>query len=696
MKNKSYIMVIIATLIVFAIGGTYAFFQVLGGGTETKNVNVQTYTTDLFTTNVTDEILLTADQSDFYQNAGNKTASTTASARLLPNSKTGTATEHYNVYVVIDTNNFVYTTQNNTAEIILTVTDPEGNPAGSITGLNSVTPGVFDITTRTGAFKVAEDYEITTDSAQGTTQEWSMTVTLVNLDTDQNDNTNKTLSGTIYITKENMETYSLAELNGIRTSHLNEQTGELESNIRSTSVTVEAQTTEGSEGIGTYYFGIEETNNSTGYIKTENKIVDGVEYFESETSSYTFTGLKDETEYTVYSFVEDRAGFRSNIYTTNITTIEYILPTVNNVETEILDLHRIKLTATSSAGENSVSKYYFNCGNGWSEAQDSNEYVCSGLTYNTNYTFKVKVIDTYGKYSVDYDKPAVIENYQITCSAGEYLAANSEVCVACPAGSYCPGGTYTYDTLAHGSTLCSQGSYSNNGASACTACSGGYTNSGTGNTTACTTTCSNNANVASWKTPSWNNDNTISDLCAAATCSSNSFQVSGNNCVQATYYIYWNIPSNLDGSRTVANNAVGSSYLNNSADSMTFPQVFIKTETDSTGKYYGHQLCLRPNQGTTYFCYGYGSWTTEADTLSRLRSSFGSVSPTCTSSSTSVRCSYKKYTDSYGSYHEWSFGIASSGVVSAEDYTFSNVSITRDVGASAYSSYINMYYTQSD
>ena len=613
MKNKQYLIIAIATLIVFAIGGTYAFFQILGGTTETKNVNVQTYTTDLFTTNVTDEILLTADQSDFYQNAGNKTATTTASARLLPNSKTGTATEHYNVYVVIDSNNFVYTTEAHTAEIILTVTDPNGNPAGSITGLNSVSNGVFDVTTRTGAFKVAEDYEITTDSAQGTTQEWSMTITLVNLDTDQNDNTGKTLTGTIYITKENLETYSLAQLNGIRTSHLNETTGEEESNIHSTSITVDLDTTAGSEGLSNYYFGIEEASNSTGYLQTENKIVDGIEYYESNEPTYTFTGLRGNTNYTIYAFAEDRAGFKSNTYETTVTTQEYILPQVTNVSFTPTSLTSGTITANASAGENAVSKYYFNCGSGWSEAQDSNEYTCSGLSYNTNYDIKVKVIDTYGEYSTDYVVPSEIRAYQVTytctnctssknseyilagtsstadiipstnynltnatvsgctlsngvatvsnisadticnitaapneatCSAGQYLAASATTCSSCPAGSYCPGGTYLIDGSEHGITTCSAGyycpagssnqtacatgSYSPAGASECTACNGGYTNSGTGNTS-CATTCSNSANVASWKTPTWS-ANTVSNLCAANTCATN-YKVSGDNCV---------------------------------------------------------------------------------------------------------------------------------------------------------------------
>ena len=64
--NKKYLIIAVATLIAFTVAGTYAFFQALGGSTSTKNINVETHTSDLFTLTVSDEILLTASQSDFY------------------------------------------------------------------------------------------------------------------------------------------------------------------------------------------------------------------------------------------------------------------------------------------------------------------------------------------------------------------------------------------------------------------------------------------------------------------------------------------------------------------------------------------------------------------------------------------------------------------------------------------------------
>ena len=423
MKNKQYFIIAIAALMVFAVGGTYAFFQILGGNTETRNVTVQTNTTDSLTFNVSKDIEIEASHDNFYENAGNLVDSTTATARLVPNSKTHSATEHYNVYVVIDANNFVYTTNNNTPEILLTITDPNGNRLGNIAGLNSVNNGVYDITTRTGAFLVASDYEISADTIQGTTQTWTMEVTLVNLDTDQQLNTGKILTGSIYVTKEDMTTYTLAELNSIRTSYIDDVTGEEVSNIGSTSITVDVETTTGSEGLSTYYFGIEEQA-SSGYLKMTNQVIDGIEYFESNVPTYTFTNLKDNTNYTIYAFVEDGAGFKSNIYETTVKTNEYVLPQVTNAAVQVLSLSSLKVVATAVAGENNISKYYFNCGSGWSNPQDSNEYTCTGLTYNTNYDIKVKVIDTYGRYSVEYVNPSEITAYQVQYSCTDCSSSN--------------------------------------------------------------------------------------------------------------------------------------------------------------------------------------------------------------------------------------------------------------------------------
>ena len=206
-KKKSLILTIIAvvTLIVFCGVATFAYFVSQGGNDVTKNINVTTNTTDRLTFTIGSEISLTANQEDFGQGMGNKSGSTTASAILVANNSTNTATEHYYLYLNIINNNFEYTTQEETAELILTITDPQGQKLTELNGYKYVTVGDvsgFDITTKNGLITIADSYEITsTNTTIGETQEWGITITFANLDSDQNANTGKTFNGNLIIQK---------------------------------------------------------------------------------------------------------------------------------------------------------------------------------------------------------------------------------------------------------------------------------------------------------------------------------------------------------------------------------------------------------------------------------------------------------------------------------------------------------------
>ena len=59
-----------------------------------------------------------------------------------------------------------------------------------------------------------------------------------------------------------------------------------------------------------------------------------------------------------------------------------------------------------------------------------------------------------------------------TCNSGTYLAADGIECITCPAGSFCPGGTYTYNaSAADGINSCPSGyTSSDSGVSANTQC----------------------------------------------------------------------------------------------------------------------------------------------------------------------------------------------------------------------------------
>ena len=176
------------------------------------STSVITSTTDNLSFQVGSAISLTANQEDFGQGAGNKSGSTTASATLTANNATNNATRNYYVYLDITSNDFEYTTENNQAELLLKVTDPDGAEVTTLGSLERKTSGGetgFDITTSTGLITIADNYEIT--STGTVTQEWQIEVIFANLDSDQNANIGKTFSANLIIQEEKILT-SIADV----------------------------------------------------------------------------------------------------------------------------------------------------------------------------------------------------------------------------------------------------------------------------------------------------------------------------------------------------------------------------------------------------------------------------------------------------------------------------------------------------
>ena len=204
-KKSIYLSLIAITFaLALIIGSTYAYFMAQGGAASNSAVRVQTSTTDNLSFSVGSSIALTADQTSFASGKGNITGSTTATALLTPNNATNKATNYYNIYFNITNNSFIYTTSDNQAELLLQITDPNGNVVTSIDGLSYVTSGGasgFDITTITGSITIAIDYAI---NANGTSKSdtWKIGVVLVNLDSDQTKNSGKSFSATAVISKD--------------------------------------------------------------------------------------------------------------------------------------------------------------------------------------------------------------------------------------------------------------------------------------------------------------------------------------------------------------------------------------------------------------------------------------------------------------------------------------------------------------
>ena len=207
-KTKIISVVAIVALALTVIMATYAYFNAQGGSATSTNLNVTTYTTDVFTFAAGDEINLEITQSNFASGKGNAVGSTFASATLTANNKTNTATEHYYLYLNIENNDFEYTVNNTTPELMLTITDSEGNEVTDIEGLTHTTVtdakgaivSGYDITTKSGLLTIFKNREITTTSKKE--EKWNINITFVNYDENQNANAGKSMSAKVMIQKE--------------------------------------------------------------------------------------------------------------------------------------------------------------------------------------------------------------------------------------------------------------------------------------------------------------------------------------------------------------------------------------------------------------------------------------------------------------------------------------------------------------
>ena len=210
MQNKKQIIlsiIAIVTLAILVIGASFAYFAAQGNTSAQTSATVKTYTVDVFSFETGDPISFSLNQENFASGKGNQTGSTFAKAILTANNKTNTATEHYNMYLNISENTFDYSIDENTPEILLTITDGT-NPVTNITSLTykTVTDGKgnsisgYDITNKTGLIELFSNREITTTSTK--TENWNISVTFINYNADQSKNAGNTFSGKVLIQKE--------------------------------------------------------------------------------------------------------------------------------------------------------------------------------------------------------------------------------------------------------------------------------------------------------------------------------------------------------------------------------------------------------------------------------------------------------------------------------------------------------------
>ena len=186
---------------------TYAFLAPIINNAQT-NIVIKGDTVDEFKLKVGNPLKLDATPTTLKENGTNYTTSTKATASLKANSTKNTATYNYYLYFQIENNTFTYTS-GTTPEIILTITNPNGEEVTSIEGLTYGTfNGVsgFDVTTQSGLFNIANNYQITSNSSTtATIHEWTITLTYLNQSYDQSGNFGKSMEVGVLLQKEEVK-----------------------------------------------------------------------------------------------------------------------------------------------------------------------------------------------------------------------------------------------------------------------------------------------------------------------------------------------------------------------------------------------------------------------------------------------------------------------------------------------------------
>ena len=155
------------------------------------------------------------------------------------------------------------------------------------------------------------------------------------------------------------------------------------SNVSSTktynSITVSVTTSGGENPVATYYFSIDGGNS----------------YQESTSSSYTFSNLTDNHEYTIQVYAKDTLGYESNEEVIEVTTDNYVNPAVNSVTATNVTNNSITVSVNATGGTNSIARYYYSSNGGSSYVNTtSNTYTFSGLSAGQTYNIRVYVVDS--------------------------------------------------------------------------------------------------------------------------------------------------------------------------------------------------------------------------------------------------------------------------------------------------------------
>ena len=207
-KKKNIISIIaLLALGILLIASTYAYLQGQTGEGSQTDVKITANTVDTLTFETGSDLTFKATQDNFAPGKESIVGSIIAKAMLSANNKTNTAADSYYVYLNIIENNFIYTQDSNTPELLLQVTNSDDEEVTNLSGLTykTVTDGQnktisgFDVTNKNGLFSIATDKEITTTSFKE--EVWSLSLVFVNYDANQSENAEKNFKANVIIQK---------------------------------------------------------------------------------------------------------------------------------------------------------------------------------------------------------------------------------------------------------------------------------------------------------------------------------------------------------------------------------------------------------------------------------------------------------------------------------------------------------------
>lgn len=201
-ENKSLLIVVIAvsTLLVAIVGASFAFFAANITGNGSNNVTVTTSTLDSLVYTAGNAISFIATQQNFYEGAPSLYGESTSTVALTANNQES-ATYCYTVDLVITSNNFVYSTEELTPEIVYSVS--KSLAGGSY--FDIITNA--DITNTTGTIHIPTAFEgtvyshvISASTSNTTTDSIKIRVSMINLETNQETNEGKNFAGQLKFT----------------------------------------------------------------------------------------------------------------------------------------------------------------------------------------------------------------------------------------------------------------------------------------------------------------------------------------------------------------------------------------------------------------------------------------------------------------------------------------------------------------